>query len=337
MQIGSGHVMRCLSLAGALRGMGGHCVFAAADASMEKQIREAGFELHILGSDWKRISEEMPVLEAVLQETGGDMVILDSYLVTDQYVQEIRRHCPVLLFDDLGRTDCRADILVNYNFYAEDMDYSPLQKAGTKLILGSKYTPLRKEFEDCPPRKAAPVRNILLSTGGADPDHVALRFLDLWEKNRVLLRQKAGGSELCLTVLAGDLHPDRERLEERVKELPETELHPQTKEMKKFLGHFDLAVSAAGSTLHELCVCGIPTITYICADNQRMNAEKCREMGIMGFAGDSRESGFGNGLLSALQEYLGMTAGQLQENSRRMQAEEDGRGAVRLAEEIWKR
>ena len=50
----------------------------------------------------------------------------------------------------------------------------------------------------------------------------------------------------------------------------------------------DIAISAGGTTLFELCAAGVPTITYTIADNQTQGAEWFNENAMMGYAGDAR-------------------------------------------------
>ena len=64
--------------------------------------------------------------------------------------------------------------------------------------------------------------------------------------------------------------------------------------MSAFMQKCDVAVSAAGSTLYELCATQTPTATYILADNQVLGAEGFERQGILKNIGDVRVKGCEN-------------------------------------------
>ena len=65
-------------------------------------------------------------------------------------------------------------------------------------------------------------------------------------------------------------------------------VHKDVKDMLSLMCSCDIAVSAAGSTLYELCACGVPTITYVLADNQINGEKSFVESGSMISIGDIR-------------------------------------------------
>ena len=100
--------------------------------------------------------------------------------------------------------------------------------------------------------------------------------------------------------------------------------------MKLLMRMCDIAVSAVGSTLYELCACGIPTITYVVADNQIPGAEAFERMGMVVSLGDIR--GRENVECDVIRMVLDMARDlkKRQYMSRRMQDMVDGYGAKRL-------
>lgn len=286
--IGSGHIMRCLSIAQAARDLGEACCFVLADRSFISAVENAGFQSFLLDTDFKKMSEELSRLLPVLEKVKPQCMVVDSYYVTEEYLQEIRQYLPVAYIDDLAAFAYPVDVLINYNIYGKKIDYAQLYQMQNrrlpKLLLGPEYAPLRKEFKEVK-RKLQPekVKNIFVSTGGADHEHVARKlaeYLAAHEKSNVYQYH----------FLLGAMNPDIMELRRIEKEFPELIiLHQNIRQMKKMMQSCDIAVSAAGSTLYELCACGIPTITYVLADNQVLGAKTFEEKGLMLYAGDCRK------------------------------------------------
>ena len=65
-------------------------------------------------------------------------------------------------------------------------------------------------------------------------------------------------------------------------------LHRNVTRMSELMMACDLAVSAGGSTLYELCACGIPTISFAFADNQLEGVHEFHKQDLIYYAGDVR-------------------------------------------------
>lgn len=99
----------------------------------------------------------------------------------------------------------------------------------------------------------------------------------------------------------------------------------------------DFAVSAAGTTLYELCALGVPSVSFTMADNQTASAKAFADAGAIPFAGDIRKN---------LDEVLAMILGLIKDfhdgNSyhQRKSAQTamrrlvDGSGALRIAQAL---
>jgi len=92
----------------------------------------------------------------------------------------------------------------------------------------------------------------------------------------------------------------------------------------------DLAVSAGGTTLYELCAVGIPAISYSFADNQLYNVKQFDEDGIIEYAGDARYEDIVANVMNLCARYSA-DADLREERSLRMQQAVDGKGAGRIA------
>lgn len=324
--VGSGHIMRCLSLADAFRDMGQNAAFAAADDCFRDIIHRRGYECHVLHTKHDRMEDELSALRPVLQDLHPRCVLLDSYFVTPRYMAALRKEAPLVYIDDLNSFDYPAELVVNYTLYADKLDYLP----NKRYLLGPQYVPLREEFRDVPKRRAAEqVRNVLISTGGSDPEHVALECV------KYLREQKMGS--VTYHVVLGALNQDIEAIKISTAGHPKIVLHQNVSDMRALMLECDAAISAAGTTLFELCACGLPTVTYVLADNQIQNAASFEEAGLMLNTGDvRRNSRFAEHIFKCMETLI-QDQPLRQCMANRMQTLVDGNGALHVAEAILKK
>lgn len=324
--IGTGHIMRCLSLADALQEQGGEITFITAESYFQRLIQTRGYPCTVLGTAYDRMEEELSIFLPIIERERPELVILDSYFVTPQYMEAIRNISRLLYIDDLNAFDYPADAVVNYNIYGPELPY-PQNKT---YFLGPQYAPLRKEFQGLSQRNTKDrVENVLVSTGGTDPYHVALHCAEY-------LRKHLPRENMIFHFVLGAMNQDAAELERIAEELPFIRLHRQITNMCSLMLQCDAAISAAGTTLYELCACGLPTVTYILADNQIQGAQMFQKAGLMPCAGDIREDACFLERLFELLNSLADDFAQRQRIAEQMQGAVDGRGAARLAEAILK-
>lgn len=324
--IGSGHVMRCLSIAKALKKKGQDTTFITADRNMEELIGRHGFSVICLNSSWNDLGNELGSLKSLIIKEKVNSILIDSYYADDTYLGEIKKVTKVIYMDDLNQCVYPADVLINYNIYADKLNLISLYPQETKLLTGCAYVPLRDEFISAKPNINASVKNVLITTGGSDSYNSAGQIIEAIRKNHRL-------DFLGLHIVIGPLNQNKDKLEEMARQYSNIKLHYNVSEMSKLMRENDIAISAGGSTLYELCACGIPAISFSYADNQRMGTQEFNYQGYIYYAGDIRDN--------AAQCLENMTAGiqRLCDNyllrkelSFKLQALVDGRGAERIAQ-----
>ena len=324
-QVGSGHIMRCLSLADAFRDVGQTVIFVTADDSFQAVIWRRGYECVVLHTKYDAMEDELSVLIPLLQKLRPSCILLDSYFVTPDYMVGVKQEAPLVYIDDQNAFDYPADLVVNYMLYGDRLDY-PQNK---QYLLGPKYALLRKEFQDVPRRQPKEqVKDVLLSTGGADSEHVALRCV------QYLREQLEDG--IIYHVVLGVMNQDIAEIERLTDGCAHIVLHRNVSDMRSLMLQCDAAISAAGTTLFELCACGVPTVTYVLADNQIMNAASFEEAGLMLNVGDIRENYKFSGHIFEQLEVLIQDWARRKRMAERMQAMVDGNGAARLGAAILK-
>ncbi len=326
--IGMGHIMRCLSIADAFHSEGQDVTFINADDNIKILIEQRGFADFILYSDYRDMESELHSWDA-LDVRHEDYIIVDSYYVTWYYFESLRAKVDhkLVYIDDCMAFPYPVDVLVNYNIYGRKENYTALYlDAGMEppqLIMGPTYAPLRSMFCDLP-KKQQPerVRDVLISTGGTDPFHIALSLVKLCPQN------------FMYHVLVGMLNSDGEEIRKIAKENPHIILHENVSDMVNLIRSCDIAVSAAGSTLYEICACGVPVITYVIADNQKPGAEAFVKEGLAINLGDLRKGLFSAERIIDAVEDLSRDYKKRVKIGTHMQDLIDGYGAHRLAKNI---
>lgn len=319
--IGTGHIMRCLTIARVFVAKRETLRFVTADHSVDALIHRVGFESICLNSRWEDLSGED--IGGIVREYRPKLVLVDSYFVTPTYFDRLAAEARVAYMDDLNDNCWNVDCLINYNIFAPSLDYSACEKTRTKLMLGPAYAPLRNEFRGMGERRIKPVSDIFVSAGGADPACITESIID---------RICPGFPNVVFHIVVGALNPRIDNISSMSKHHDNVRLHIREQHMSELMRCCDMAISAAGSTLYELCACGTPTITYTMADNQLLAEREFCKQGIMLSAGDLRGD---DGFVGRLEEQIQKMKGD--ETLRRrlslsMQSMVDGYGAERIAE-----
>lgn len=332
--VGAGHVMRCLSIADAAKQAGEKCIFVTAADDFGQVIVSRGYETHVLGTDYADMESEDML--SVLEMYSPKALFVDSYFVTRKYLESLLEVCrkrDILLvyMDDVLAFAYPCDVLINYNIYGKKEEYIKLYDGlqVPKLLMGTAYTPLKMEYQGRTPRAVKEhADSVLVSTGGADFEHLAVELI-----------KKAVQYPYTFHFVIGALNPDREQIRELADKADNIILHEQVPSLAPVMEICDAAISAAGSTLYELCATQTPTITYVLADNQIPGAQAFAAGGVMLNCGDVRALGkevLAGRLLDAAVSLL-EDFGERVRISEKMREVVDGKGTARIIEELLQR
>lgn len=312
--IATGHLMRCLSIARYLRTQGQPVFFICADRVPCEILEEQGFSYEVLHSDWTVLEEELPRLLPLLEEKEVSVLLVDSYYVTTEYLKTVQNHTKVVYMDDLNLCQTPISLLVNYTLEVDE------REGVYPMALGSKYAPLREEFQEVAPifiKKE--MKNVMITTGGTDRNFATSHLLD---GLCPLL------PELQFHVVVGRFFTHGAQLKEQAERYGNVVLHENVSSMTPIIKACDVVISAGGTTLFELCACGIPTIAFEIADNQRLLMETLAKAGALCSLGKWKGA---EPVRSALEEMSYEKRKDYGVNSRRLV---DGQGVVRLVEQI---
>jgi len=320
-KIGTGHIMRCLSIGEAVRKKGGEPVFFSIDA--EALIRQAGFKCIPLQGVYDDLNEED--LSSLLHASGIATLLVDSYFADAIYFKKLHGHVKTAVIFDMGDGKLPVDLLVNYN-----LDYASHEYSGPeKLLLGCSYAPLRTEFQNMAfKRKFDAVKNIMITTGGTDKYNITVQAIRMIRAQRCFDKIALHVVVGALNIFAGDV----KRIKKETKGLF---VYENCRNMAELMEKCDVVVSAGGSTLYEICACGAPCIPFSMADNQDNVVDVMGEKGVMLPAGHYEQDP--EGCMAAILENLKLLAKdavlrkQLSQNAVRLV---DGKGAGRIADAL---
>lgn len=323
--IGTGHVMRCLALAQAWQDAGGQVTFVMAESTpaIEQRLRSEGVGLaRIEGVPGSSFDGEQ--LIALARAHTPSWLVVDGYEFGTGYQRALRtEQLKVLLIDDNGCCGpYAADVVLNQNIHAEECLYQN-RASFTRLLLGTKYALLRREF--VPPYKTREIssigRKLLVSMGGSDPDNVTGRAMKAIEEVAV--------ADLEVAVVVGGSNPQLASVAESVdKSSHRCRILNNVTNMRALISWADLAISAAGSVCWEYCALGLPAALLAVAANQISNAEALHAAGAARLVpGGSR---FAIGEMAQLITRLANSASERQALSRTARTLVDGGGASRV-------
>ena len=347
-QIASGHLMRCLSIAAACQSLGMEVCFLVSGEesysllegfSKEFTEKEDCFQVISLKTAvYDRLEQELPeVLTLLRSQQKKPVYLLDSYYVTEHYLTAIKPLAKIAYLDDLQLFDYPVDLLVNYDVIPQKAlpSYKAAYHNSGHLLLGAAYAPLRRQFQDRPISIKKQVKNLLVTTGGSDPCHFCLHLLQSIKEAPSSWPFLA--ADITIHMVIGKLNTDREALHELAAAFPfpqSLKLHENVADMASLMQICDLAISAAGTTLYELCALGIPTISFTIADNQITAAKAFDAAGAIPCAGDIRQSSENRmqPFISFITSMSGFAARKAAHEAMRKLV--DGKGSLRIAKAL---
>ena len=338
-QIATGHLMRCLSIARACANLGKSVCFLVADAQSESLLRErlispSEFQIQCLHSDYQDMNHELPALRGIMQRShavaepsprkNNSWILVDSYYVTPSYLEALKEWGHVAYLDDLVSFPYPVDCIINYDI--SDNEKPDCYHMANRCLLGVAYTPLRMQFQNVSYAVRQDVKHIMISTGGTDPFQAA---------GKILERMMTKSADYEYHIVTSRLNPCLDKLTNLSSQHPNIHIYENVQDMARLMAQCDLAVSAGGTTLYELCAVGVPTISFAMTDNQLSAVQTFSSMNIIPYAGDIRTDI--DGVLDAVCCFLNERKSSYSERltaSDKMRSFVDGHGAARIAKAL---
>jgi len=287
IEMGTGHVMRCLTLADVLKKQGLTVQFICREltGNLIAFIQNKGYQVFPLKSyeqatnqnsslahaNWLGCSQEQDIseCEAILQSNQPDWLIVDHYALDIIWEKSLKPYYKKLMvIDDLADRLHDCELLLDQTYGRKDKDYLPWVTESCQLLLGSNYALLRPEFaewrEYSLQRRINPVfKNLLITMGGVDQNNVTASVL-------TALKQCDLPNDLTITVVMGMTAPHSEAVRKIAQTMPnKTDVVIGVNNMAEIMANADLAIGAAGMTTWERCCLGLPSIVIQLAENQK--------------------------------------------------------------------
>jgi len=266
--IGVGHITRCLSLYQAFKERGIVLKFIInGDNDIEYLLNGANYQL----LNW---IEKPDKLFKLIKDS--DIAIIDSYLADISLYNKIANLVKIPVYiDGNKRLEYSKGIVLNGNIYAERLNYR--KKDGVKYLLGTKYTPLRKEFWELPEKKInEKIESILVTFGGSDTKNMTPKVMKLLNKEYPALKKD---------VIIGKAFHNIEEIKKEIDENTNLICYSNAEKIREIMLESDIAISAGGQTLYELARVGVPTICICVTDNQILNIQECERVGFISYIG----------------------------------------------------
>jgi UDP-2,4-diacetamido-2,4,6-trideoxy-beta-L-altropyranose hydrolase len=339
--MGTGHVVRCLTLADELRAKGSSARFVTRlhTGHVADLIRDRGFEVLALPeraaprrdpASWLGTTPEADAAETeeALAPSGPiDWLVVDHYALDASWHARLRGVARrLLVIDDLADRELDADLVLDQNVGAEERPYDAVLRRPATTLLGPRFALLAPAFGQARARKTLATASevsdltVLVSLGGTDPEDATSAVLARLAPELGRVRR--------VDVVIGRAHPDPERVQAACGRIEGASVHVQTARMPELLEGADVAIGAAGSSTWERLCVGVPTLTLPLADNQRPTLDALERDGLVVTPrSDWRR---GEALLDAFRGLLEDTRARA-ELARRGRALVDGAGAARVA------
>lgn len=318
-KIGMGHVMRCVAISKELVKLGEQVTFILGDDSAADMLKQEGFGVHVLGTDYTQMEHEWPLLDPILPQNCK--VLVDSYFVTEDYLCKLGAKGQIFYLDDMDAFPYPVDCIFNGNIYGEDISYK-----APMVYAGCKFAPLREEYAKA--RENTKPEYILITTGSSDPYSITKQILDEI-LNRPVLMEKP------IKVVCGRFNQDYEEIKLLENKYDNIQVLQNVPDMWNLMSKAAVAVTAGGTTVNELSCLGVPAVIFSFVDNQERIVSTYVEKGFAYYGGDYLQEGAKMipYLCNSLEEL--MTDDALRQHYRTKVSElVDGLGSKRIAEVI---
>ena len=285
LEMGTGHVMRCLTLANELKQQNHEIVFICRELTGNLILlikypvlvlpKNDNFQSDGLYLNWLGATQEQDAEQTIkVIPKNIDLLIVDSYALDEIWHKQLKPYTKkIMVIDDLADRQFDCNVLLNQNLGTQIEDYKDKVLNNCELLLGCDYALLRPEFPNLREKalikrkNTKVIKNILISMGGSD----------ITNKTYDILQEVS--DDLNIVVILGGISPHNKIIKNYAKSKKNVKVVVDADNISSLMFDADLAIGAGGSTSWERCCLGLPTLLYVLAENQRKIAGNLEQLG----------------------------------------------------------
>ena len=350
IEIGSGHLMRCLTLAKGLSEKGAICSFIcrALDGNLNYLVSSEGFffeelpppdgnsihssEKELAHTDWLGVDWKIDAHETlnILSDLNPDWLVVDHYGLWEDWEKIIiNNDLKIMVIDDLADRKHYCNLFLDQNLGSNSLLYENLVPEKCDKFFGPKYALLRPEFYEnrqlsLERRQEGNLKKILINFGGGDPDNYISGSL------KALLNVELP-QDASISIIFGGIGAATDEHKLLISQFKnDIKVYDRVNNMSEFLVDTDLAIGAAGSSSWERCCLGVPSLVFSLGLNQNRIAEQLSDIGAVIYL---EKHDLDNEKFSILFKDL-MQGDKLKEMSNKASNICDGSGLDRIVNEL---
>jgi UDP-2,4-diacetamido-2,4,6-trideoxy-beta-L-altropyranose hydrolase len=281
-KMGTGHLMRCLTLADGFAAAGAEVDFLCVSTTtpwrplvearghryvlLAAEGRGQSVESSLSHADWLPWGQQVDAsaVLAVLPQ-AVEWLIVDHYALDARWELAVRpRAGRLLAIDDIADRPHACDVLLDHNPQeGSGARYSGLVPADATRLIGPQYALLRPGFAKARAlRKPAgrELQRINVFMGGTDAIGATLLVLQALSVPEL--------SDIAVDVMIGAACPHLPAIQERARYHGNTLIHVDTPDVASLVAAADLCIGAGGVAALERCCIGVGSVTIAVAANQ---------------------------------------------------------------------
>lgn len=310
---GMGHVYRQLHLAKVLRDRDMEIRFFISDHPPSIDLLKAENFLPEI------VNKEEGLPKTV--EDRFDLIVLDIQDTTQEFISSLRRRAKrIVSFENLGTGRNFVDLLIDCNL---EPIASRQVRPKVKPLFGLAYSVLDPHFAEYHQRtKIFPptLESLLVTMGGTDPNRLTLKLAEAFRRWK---------TEISITFVVGPGFKETETLKTLTASLPSVRILSNANNMAELLFNHQAVFCSGGVTLHEALAVGTPAFVISQVPHQREKTrpiERLKAAIDLGLPEDFNPK--------KISEILKISKSQLENMSVKGKELVDGKGIVRVADEI---
>lgn len=254
LDIGLGHIMRCLAISQAFEEIGFQSTFIINGDYSNSEMLKFSYKLMNWHNEKENIFNSLKI-------KSNDLIIVDSNLIEEHYIYFILDNFKnVVVIDDFKRLNYKKGLIIDWTIFIENTyGINEKNESTAKYLLGSLYTALRKPFWRIQPNLVNKlVKTITITMGGSDLKNITPKILYILKKYPNVMKK----------VIIGSCFANIDFINNQLDDTTELVFYPSDIEIMDVFMNSDIVISAGGQTIAELACVGIPTITVAVNDNQ---------------------------------------------------------------------